>query len=104
MSDQAFQRVRVALQPSLPLESELRTKLILIDRSDTAGNRACENHEELKSQLEMKYQGVLDVVNFRGRDKAQKEVRMGRRKSSVWTRRRREKNHKNVVNINSSLY
>jgi hypothetical protein len=34
----------------------------------------------------------------------QKEVRMGRRKSSVWTRRRREKNHKNVVNISSSLY
>ncbi|GMI21969.1 hypothetical protein TrRE_jg3977, partial [Triparma retinervis] len=73
MSDQAFKRVRVALQPNVPPLNEQRTKLILIDRSDTSGHRACSNHEELKARLEMEYGEFLDVVSFRGSDKSQEE-------------------------------
>jgi len=73
MSDQSFERVRVGLHSQTPPQNEQRTKLILIDRSDTKGNRACSNHEELKKQLETNYGSVLDVVSFRGSDMSQEE-------------------------------
>ena len=102
MSDQAFKRVRVALQPNVPPLNEQRTKLILIDRSDTSGHRACKNHEELKARLEMEYGEFLDVVSFRGSDKSQEEVSLGWQTKEIGENKRerghnkRERGHNNI--------